>query len=151
MKTKHSIIAILVLAGTVLFACKKNAADLPAANTTNNEMASAAHILEAPVLTGAVTQESDNEGIVLDLNQGKTFIILMKLQGSKEISFPDLSSAQVITGQDGVIVKDLRSGKTFLFPNNDTESLKKFESVRSCFKNDNSETVTILGSTVVNS
>lgn len=148
MKTKHSIIAILVLAGMFSFACKKTAADLPA---VTSEMASAASILEAPVRPGAITQESDSEGIVLDLNQGKTFIILMKLPGSKEISLPNLSSAQVITGQDGVVVKDLHSGKIFLFPNNDTESLRKFESVRSYFKNGDSETVTILGSTVVNS
>jgi hypothetical protein len=147
MKTKHSITIILFMATAMLFSCRKAATETP---VVTNDMASAAVILESAVRTGPITEESDEEGIALDFNNGKTYIILMKMPGGPNTSLPNMASAQVITSQDGAIVKDLESGKTYLFPNNDTESIRKFESARLCFKGE-AEVVTIYGVTVFNS
>ena len=106
-------------------------------------------VLDGTVLSGNVTTESNENEIALNYNNGNKFILIEKIQGTERISINSIQSAEVITSKYGVILKDLSNNKIFLLTNNDSESLKMFEQVKSLFGK-NLQSATVFGVTIVN-
>ena len=139
------MITVLV-AVMLLFSCKKGAVE-PV--TVKNDMVEAAKVLDGTVLSGNVTTASNENEIALNYNNGNKFILIEKLPGTEPISINSIQSAEVITSKYGVILKDLSNNKIFLLTNNDSESLKMFEEVKSLFGK-NLQSATVFGVTIVN-
>ena len=139
------IITVLV-AVMLLFSCKKGSVETV---SVKNDMAEAAKVLDGTVLSGNVTAESNESEIALNYNNGNKFILIEKIQGAEPISINRIQSAEVITSKYGVILKDLSNNKIFLLTNNDAESLKMFEEVKSLFGK-NLQGATVFGVTIVN-
>ena len=140
-----SIITVLV-AVMFLFSCKKGSVETV---SVKNDMVDAAKVLDGTVLSGNVTTESNENEIALNYNNGNKFILIEKLPGTEPISINSIQSAEVITSKYGVILKDLSNNKIFLLTNNDSESLKMFEEVKSLFGK-NLQSATVFGVTIVN-
>ncbi len=139
------MITVLV-AVMLLFSCKKGSVETV---PVKNDMVEAAKVLDGTVLSGNVTTESNENEIALNYNNGNKFILIGKIQGTEPISINSIQSAEVITSKYGVILKDLSNNKIFLLTNNDSESLKMFEEVKSLFGK-NLQSVTVFGVTIVN-
>jgi hypothetical protein len=139
------MITVLV-AVMLLFSCKKGSVE---SVSVKNDMAEAAKVLGGTVLSGNVTTESNENEIALNYNNGNKFIFIEKIQGKEPISINGIQSAEVITSKYGVILKDLSNNKIFLLTNNDSESLKMFEEVKSLFGK-NLQSTTVFGVTIVN-
>ena len=139
------MITVLV-AVMLLFSCKKGSVE-PV--SVKNDMVEAAKVLDGTVLSGNVTTESNENEIALNYNNGNKFILIEKIQGTERISINSIQSAEVITSKYGVILKDLSNNKIFLLTNNDSESLKMFEQVKSLFGK-NLQSATVFGVTIVN-
>lgn len=139
------MITVLV-AVMLLFSCKKGSVETV---SVKNDMVEAAKVLDGTVLSGNVTTESNENEIALNYNNGNKFILIEKIQGTEPISINSIQSAEVITSKYGVILKDLSNNKIFLLTNNDSESLKMFEEVKSLFGK-NLQSATVFGVTIVN-
>lgn len=138
---------IMVLVSVMLlFSCKKGSVETV---SVKNDMVEAAKVLDGTVLSGNVTTESNESEIALNYNNGSKFILIEKLQGTYPININSIQSAEVITSKYGIILKDLSNNKIFLLANNDSESLKMFEEVRSLFGR-NLQNTTVFGVTIVN-
>ena len=137
------IITILV-ALLLLSSCKKGSVETV---SVKNDMVEAAKILDGTVLSGNVTIESSEDEIAF--NTGNKFILVGKIQSTEPISINSIQSAEVITSKYGVILKDLSNNKIFLLTNNDSESLKMFEEVKSFFGK-NLQSAIVFGVTIVN-
>ena len=130
----------------LLFSCKKGTVE---SVTVKDDMVEAAKVLDGMILSGNVTTESNESEIALNCNNGNKFILIEKIQGAEPISINSIQSAEVITSKYGVILKDLSNNKIFLLTNNDAESLKMFEEVKSLFGK-NLQCATVFGVTIVN-
>lgn len=139
------MITVLV-AAMLLFSCKKDSVETI---SVKNDMVEAAKVLDGTVLSGNVTTESNENEIALNYNDGNKFILIEKIQGTEPISINSIKSAEVITSKYGVILKDLSNNKIFLLTNNDSESRKMFEEVKSLFGK-NLQSATVFGVTIVN-
>ena len=139
------MITVLV-AVMLLFSCKKDSIETV---SVKNDMVEAAKVLDGTVLSGNVTTESNENEIALNYNNGNKFILIEKVQGTEPIRINSIQSAEVITSKYGVILKDLLTNKIFLLTNNDSESLKMFEGVKSLFGK-NLQSAIVFGVTVVN-
>ncbi len=139
------MITVLV-AVMLLFSCKKGSVETA---SVKNDMVEAAKVLDGTVLSGHVTTESNENEIALNYNNGNKFILIEKIQGTEPISINSIQSAEVITSKYGVILKDLSNNKIFLLTNNDSESIKMFEEVKSLFGK-NLQSATVFGVTIVN-
>ncbi len=138
---------IIVVAVTLLFSCKKNSIDvLP----QKNDMSDATKIVDGDLLTGNVTIESDENEVALNYKNGNKFILIAKIPNTPIANITDMQSAEVITSKYGIILKDLSSDKVFFLINNDSESIKRFETVQSLFTT-NFQSAKIFGTTIVNS
>jgi len=137
---------ITVLVVMLLFSCKKGSVETV---PVKNDMVEAAKVLDGTVLSGNVTTESNENEIALNCNNGNKCILIEKIQGTEPISINSIQSAEVITSKYGVILKDLSNNKIFLLTNNDSESLKMFEEVKSLFGK-NLQSATVFGVTIVN-
>jgi hypothetical protein len=139
------MITVLV-AVMLLFSCKKGSVETV---PVKNDMVEAAKLLDGTVLSGNVTTESNENEIALNYNNGNKVIFIEKIQGAEPFSINSLESAEVITSKYGVILKDLSNNKIFLLTNNDSESLKMFEEVKSLFGK-SLQSATVFGVTIVN-
>ena len=137
---------IVLVAVMLLFSCKKGSVETV---SVKNNMVEAVKVLDGTVLSGNITTESNENAIVLNYNNGNKFILIEKIQGTEPISINSIQSAEVITSKYGVILKDLSNNKIFLLTNNDSESLKMFEEVKSLFGK-NLQSATVFGVTIVN-
>ena len=136
----------VLIAVMLLFSCKKGTVE---SVTVKDDMVEAAKVLDGMILSGNVTTESNESEIALNCNNGNKFILIEKIQGAEPISINSIQSAEVITSKYGVILKDLSNNKIFLLTNNDAESLKMFEEVKSLFGK-NLQCATVFGVTIVN-
>ena len=139
------MITVLV-AVMLLSSCKKGAVETV---SVKSDMVEAAKVLEGTVLSGNVKAESNESEIALNYNNGNKFILIDKIQGTEPISINSIQSDQVITSKYGVILKDLSNNKILMLTNNDSESLKMFEEVKSLFSK-NLQSTTVFGVTIVN-
>lgn len=135
-----------LVAVMLLFSCKKGSLETV---SVKNDMVEAAKVLGGTVLSGNVTTESNENEIAVNYNNGNKLILIEKIQGSEPITINSILSAQVIISTYGVILKDLSNNKIFLLTNNDSESMKMFEEVKSLFDR-NLQSATVFGVTVVN-
>lgn len=72
--------------------------------------------------------------VYLDFNNGSKTIFVQLSPENQGIEIPSLEKAGIITSQHGIIIINPLSNKVLLFPQNDTESMRKFESIASLFK-----------------
>lgn len=129
-----------------LLSCKKGFVET---TSVKNDMAEAAKVLNGKVLSGSVRSETNENEIALNYNNGNKYIFMEKIQDTEPISINSTYSAELITSKYGVVLKDLSNNKIFLLTNNDSESIKMFEAVKSIFAKD-FQNVAIFGITVVN-
>lgn len=135
-----------ILFMVLFFSCKKE--DNQIASFKNN-MREAANTLDSKVISGTITTESNENEIALNYNNGNKFIVVDKIKNAESFNINSIQSAEIITSEYGVVIKDLTNNKVFLLANNDVKSLKKFETIKSIFAN-NSQSATIFGVTIVN-
>ncbi len=135
-----------LIAAMLLFSCKKSSLETV---SVKNDMVEAAKVLGGTVLSGNVTTESNENEIAVNYNNGNKLILIEKIRGSEPITINSILSAQVIISTYGVILKDLSNNKIFFLTNNDSESMKMFEEVKSLFDR-NLQSATVFGVTVVN-
>lgn len=136
----------VLIAAVFLLSCKKSSVETV---SVKDDMAKAAKVLDGTILSGNIATESDENQIALNYNNGNKFILIEKIQNAEPISINGIQSAEVITSKYGVILKDLSNNKIFLLTNNDSESLKMFEEVKSLFDK-TSQSAIVFGVTIVN-
>ena len=138
---------ITIVATVLLFcSCKKGSVETV---NLNNDMVEAAKLLDGPVLSGNVTTESNETEMVINYNDGNKFILVQKLPSNEQFNINSIKSAEVITSKFGIILKDLINNKIFLLANNDSESLKIFETIKPIFGK-NARNTSVFGVTIVN-
>lgn len=136
-----------VITGTaVLFSCKKSIAP----SAAKNDMVAIKKLTGGHLLTGPVTVETGNEGLLLNVTNGATQILVLRAAGSAPAPLHNMAAAQVVVSTHGVVVKDLASNQVFFLTNNDGQSIANFSKAQSLIKtpayNDR-----IIGTTVVQS
>ena len=135
MKTKQQTprgvpgMVCLVLMLTVIFlpfvSCKKNnAPPLPATS-----LQSMADLLQGEILTGRVSTESDEDGIALWFNEGKTLIGVAKIITQPCTDPGTIKHAQVVHSNYGIIIRDTDSNKLWYYIQNDEKSQKQFNAL----------------------
>ncbi|MBX2924534.1 MAG: hypothetical protein KF746_20200 [Chitinophagaceae bacterium] len=150
LKPPGSILPLSIITAFITIilvsSCKKD----PAENSViKNDIIEAAKKAGSMVLSGDVTIANDDNGIVLNYNKGSKLILVEKIQGAKSIDMSGIHSAEIITFEYGVILKDTDSKKVFFLINNDYESVHAFQSIQSFFAG-NHQSTTVFGVTVVN-
>lgn len=145
------LLAILMLTFTITSCQKTSGKELsPIGSPAKDEMQLAADMLEGQLNWGKLENEgSDNDVIYLDFNYGNKAIFVQLAPENQGIKMPSLDNAGIITSQHGIIIKDPLTNKVFLFPQNDTESMRIFESIAPGFK-EKASTTPIAGTTLVN-
>lgn len=137
-------ILTFLLAVTLLFSCRKGSVETV---SIKNNMAEAAKVLDAKIISGNIKAESNENEIGLNYNNGNKFILIEKIPGTA-ISMNSIQSAEVITSKYGIILKDIVTNKIILLTNNDPESIKMFEEVKTLFDT-NIESAIVFGTTVI--
>jgi hypothetical protein len=118
------IMALLVLPAV---SCSKNGS-LPASPI---ELQNTANKLEGEMLIGSLSTESDEDGLALWCNGGKTLIGLAKIP-SQGITDPgNIEHAQVVYSNFGIIICDTDTNKLWYYIQNDEKSQKRFQSLHS--------------------
>ena len=138
---------LFALAAILSFAaCKKNdTASLP----EENKMQKASTLLGGQLLTGKlVNGGSEDKMVYLDFNDGQK-VIFLQMASSDPLDIPCGDNAVIITSSHGLIIKHPGNSKVLLFPQNDTESIRKFTELSSIFKQDYS-IAPIAGTTLLN-
>jgi hypothetical protein len=130
------LLAILMVTFTIT-SCQKNSGKELSSNGSpvKDEMQLATGILEGQLNWGKLENKGSEENIVyLDFNNGNKHIFVQLSPENKSIEIPSLENASIITSHHGIIIKNPLTNKVFLFPKNDTESMRIFESIASVFK-----------------
>ena len=140
-------IVIIFLASGLFFSCKKIASVLTPSGDNMDEIAK---ILNGKRISGSLMSRNDENVWAINYNNGVQFFLIDKLPGAQNFNFNSTQSAQIIISIYGVLIKDVNNNKIFLFINNEKESLKKFEVIKSTL-NTNYESTSIFGTTIVNS
>lgn len=144
-------LAILMVSFTITSCQKTSGKELSAKESpAKDEMQLAADMLEGQLTWGKLENEaSDNNLVYLDFNYGSKAIFVQLPPENQGMEIPSLENAGIITSQHGVIIKNPLTNKVFLFPQNDTESMRIFESLVPVFKEKASITP-IAGTTLLN-
>jgi hypothetical protein len=134
------------LCGILLAAClscRKQAA-APASSSLD----AITDVLNGHRVNGSLTTEEEGTAFLLDYNRGVSYILIDKLDKT-HLNLTPSASAQIITSTYGLVIKDLASNRIWLLANNDPESLKRFETVKTLLQGGYTSTL-IYGTTVVN-
>ncbi|HEY4875703.1 MAG TPA: hypothetical protein VIH86_09045 [Puia sp.] len=150
--TRRRKIAIIgfacsLAATSFLFSCKK---DNTSAMISQNKFDEAAKILDGTKLTGSMTSSISENELAINYNNGSQYILIDEIPGSGKININSNESSELIISKYGLIINDKSNGKILLLPNNDEESIQKFETVKLLLKN-NYESSLIFGTTILNS
>jgi hypothetical protein len=143
---KASLLSIVIL--FLSFSCQKTdrinkKADLAA------KMDEVARLLHTEKRTGTLMSADNDESLALSYNNGEQYIMIDKLPGLADIELPSLFSAELITSSYGIVIRDASDNRIWLLANNDDESLRKFEAVRTLLKED-LKSLRVFGTTLVN-
>ena len=140
-------IVTVFLASGLFFACKK---DVKEAVFLKNNLDEIAGTLNGNKISGSLAGSNDENLLVLNYNKGSQFILIDKLPGSQNINLNSIQSAELVTSRYGIVIKDVSNNKILLLVNNDEESIKKFETIKSLLA-DSYESSRVFGITIVNS
>jgi hypothetical protein len=138
--------ACILAATSFLFSCKK---DNTGGMISQNKFDEVTKILDGIKLSGSITSSISENEAVLNYNNGSKYILIDEIPGSK-ININLSESSELITSKYGVIINDKSNGKILLLPNNDEESIQKFETVK-LLLNNNYESSAIFGTVIINS
>jgi hypothetical protein len=99
--------------------------------TPENNFAKVADLLEGEIISHSIMSMQDEEGlaIVYGEKDKEDIIALQKITSGTLVSPGDLQNAKLIYSKSGVAVMDVTTNKIWLYPINNTESRKKFDSV----------------------
>ena len=86
--------------------------------------------LEGEILNGAITAESDEDGLALWCNDGKTLIGLEKIPALHFTEPGNIMHAQVVYSNYGIIIRDLDNNKLWYYIQNDDNSQKQFKALQ---------------------
>ncbi|MEP6726664.1 MAG: hypothetical protein ABJC98_12670 [Bacteroidota bacterium] len=103
--------------------CKKNNT-APAPPLSLQTMADK---LQGEILNGSLSTESDEDGIALWCNDGKTLIGMEKILTLKFTDPGNIRHARVVYSNYGIIIRDMDSNKLWYYIQNDDKSKKQFE------------------------
>ena len=129
----------------LIFSCKKSSVD----PTVKNDMSEAARAMDGKMFSGTITTQGDEEGIVLNYNNDNKIICIENIKGTEPIHIADIRSAEIITSDYGVILKDVNNNKVFILTTNDPKSAERAERVKSIFSG-NFEAKEIFGVIIIN-
>ena len=134
MKSKNSAPGYLIITALwcmlAFFSCKKEDAD----NYSKKDSNEVAVSLEGTKLTGSITiVTEDNESAIMFDNSDK--LVIIGLAESESLRAGTINSAELIVSKYGVMVKDVAKNEVWLLANNDEESKRKFEYVRTLLPN----------------
>jgi len=100
--------------------------------TPESHFAAIADLLQGEIISNSimVAQDEDGMAIVFGEKHKEEIIVLQRIRSETIASPGDLQHAKLIYSKSGVVVMDVTTNKTWLYPINDTESRIKFESVK---------------------
>jgi hypothetical protein len=139
--------AALFLVASLFVSCKKHVSQATYSKGNIDEIAK---ILNGKNVSGPLKGSSNENELVLNYNNGNQFILIEKLPGSQNMHINSTKFGEVITSNYGVVVKYVTNNTVLLLVNNDEESIKKFELIKSLLK-ENFESYIVFGTTIVNS
>jgi hypothetical protein len=115
-------------------------------------MDQAAKILQGEKRSGSLIGAEDGDRLALSCNEGRQYILVDKIPGTQNIGVFSSTSAELITSEYGIVIKDLSNNKLVLLANNDAESIRRMEQARSIMNGEGVSLVfgTIFGTTIVN-
>ncbi len=118
--------AIVLLLLLPAVACRKNdTRQIPTVSVQT--MADA---LNGEILDGAITTETDEEGLALWCNGGKVLIAIAKLASTAFTNPGNIEQAQVVLSDFGVIIRDAKSNTTWYYIQNNAQSLRRFKQLQ---------------------
>lgn len=130
------LLAILMVTFTITSCQKTSSKELSSKESpAEDEMQLATGLLEGQLIWGKLENGGGEDNLIyLDFNNGNKAIFVQLSPENQNIEIPSLENAAIITSQHGIIIKNPLTNKVLLFPQNDTESMRKFESIASLFK-----------------
>ena len=111
----------------MLLSCTKNTGDRFTAPADDHNLIG---LIGGEKISGSLSSVGDEEGLVLLLNDYREIVVLQKIPGGSTISPVDMTHAEVICSDHGVIVRDVDYNKIWMYPNNDPVSIEKFETIK---------------------
>jgi hypothetical protein len=111
-------------------------------------LSSLSEILNGTVISGNLISVQ-NEGFMVQYGKETKIFILEKLQNHTNEVPEDIKDADVLYCQYGLVISDSKKNQIWVYINNDEESHKKFETVKSRWKG-SFRTSVISGSTRIN-
>ncbi len=140
MKTRSFVriatfVSILISGITVMLvcicfiSCNKNRESPPA---SANELSKIATMLKGEQVTGALNCQYNSEAILYKANN--LSCLIQKLPAVETPSPGSLRNASMISSAFGIIIMDLDNQNTWLYINNERESINQFERVKACLK-----------------
>ncbi len=105
--------------------CRKNNAT-PASAASLQE---AADKLDGEIINGSISTESDDEGIALWCNNGKTLIGMAGIPSRAFINPGKIEHAQVVYSNFGIIIRDMDTNRIWYYIQNDPQSQQRFQSL----------------------
>lgn len=139
----------LALTSTLLFSCGKRTAT----TSPSTRMEQAARLLQGEKRSGSLLGAEDADRLALSYNNGSQYILVDKLPGPDKIGVFSMTSAELITSNYGIIIKDLSNNRLVILANNDDESLRRMQQARTLLLDEAAGSAmfgTIFGTTLVN-
>lgn len=127
---KHSLPLIVILVLALFYlptSCTKKASE-PAVPTSS--LGRIAESLNGTMISGTLIS-LDDEGFMLQYKNESKIFILEKIANVRSETPEHIKNADIIYCQYGLIISDAEKNKIWIYINNDEESHKKFEMVKS--------------------
>lgn len=121
--------------------------------TPHTRMDQAAQLLQGEKKSGTLMGVEDEGSLTLNYNNGSQYILVDMLPGLEDIEAFSMMSAELITSEYGIVIRDLGNDKLVFLANNDDESIRRMQRVRTLLNEEATcPTVfgTIFGTTLVN-
>jgi hypothetical protein len=119
----------ILLVYICFISCNKNRESPP---ISANELPKIAPILKGEQVTGALDCQYSSEAILYKANN--LACLIQKLPAVETLSPGSLRNASMIRSAFGIIIMDLDNQNTWLYVNNDSESINQFERVKAYLK-----------------
>ncbi len=98
---------------------------------SKNDIIRVNDLLKGEIISGIISDvQEDTDGLAIVFGNEEEIIFLQNIPSKTIASIGTIQNAKLIYSKFGVVVQDMNTNKTWLYPNNDTESREKFELVK---------------------
>lgn len=144
---KGLLLAALFLTG--ILSCGKRTIR----TSPDTRMEQTVRLLQGEKRLGSLIGVEDASSLALNYNNGSQYILIDKLPGPGSIEVPSITSAELITSNYGIVIKDLSNNRLVILANNDEKSLRLMQQARALLLDKTAGSTlfgTIFGTTLVN-